>query len=407
VTAKPDLVLFTAAFPFDESETVLAAELEVIAERFARIFIVPSRNGARPIDLPANAAVVDLGWTKGWSKAEKRRAVTSRSAQQILMTTFSQPTNWRSYAMRLRTYRDILAINVLKAKRVAEFVVANSLQDAIFYDYWFENSTLALALLRNSGAIRCAIARAHRFDIYDDEGSLGRVPFRDYKARHLDAIFVISEHGAAYLRKRVKQQQAKVHVSPLGIAASAVRAEPRAEPPLIVSCSSLLPRKRVHLIPTALRARNRPLRWTHFGDGPERSRVEAAAASLPSSVKWDLRGWASNADVREYYRTEGVSLFLSLSESEGIPVSMMEAESAGIPIVASAVGGVPELVTSKTGLVLKPDASADEVANAITEALAPTRFDPVEIRSSFASRFEASTSYTAFADAVLSIWEAV
>ncbi len=401
---KPDLVLFTLRFPYGES--AIRSELEVTAGRFDRVFIVPSNMGADAAELPPNAVVVDLGWAKGWAGSEKRKALRSRVALRVLGRTLRHPSNWRSYAVRARTYLDILATSILKARSLQEWVEENGLRDAIFYDYWFQNSTLALAVLRDRGVIRCALSRAHGFDVFDFRwGDLGRVPFREYKAECLDAIFSVSEVGADYLRHRLGRSGAKVRLSRLGVALPPSYPRERPDPPLVVSCSKVIPLKRVHLIPAVLEACDRPLRWVHFGDGPESDRVESAAASLPEAVRWELRGWVDNSELREFYATNSVSAFLSLSKFEGVPVSMMEAQSFGVPIVAPAVGGVPELVPPEAGILLSPDASIAAIGEAIGEAIVPGRFDPDRIRAIFATRFDAAANYGDFADAVLSLWD--
>lgn len=398
----PDLVLLTAGYPFDGSEAVISAELDVIAPRFRRVFLLPSRTGMSRCELPANASVVELD-PGDFTRADKARVLRSRNAAEVLRSAFATRSNGRSYLRHLRTYLDILARNLLRAEQLQGWIHAERLAGALFYDYWFENSTLALAVLRKNGVIDCAISRAHRFDVFDEAWGTGRVPFREYKARHLDAIFAVSNDGAVYLREKLANARDKVRVSHLGVPTATVLPEPDSGPPLVVSCSTLIPRKQVDRIPAVLRALGAPVRWVHFGDGPERGRIEAQAASLPLEVEWELRGWVDNATVHEFYRTRGVAALVSLSASEGVPVSMMEAQSYGIPIVALGVGGIEDLVTDETGILLRPDASTDAVATALATALQPGHFDPAAIRAAF-KRFDAAKNYPAFADAILSIW---
>lgn len=401
--AKPDLVMLTGRFPYGEA--VLRGELAVTAEGFDRVFVVPSRPGGDAAEVPDNATVVDLGWKKGWSHSEKRDALRSRLALRIMARTLRRPSNWGAYAESTRTYLDILATNLLKARSLRRWVEENELGDAVFYDFWFENSTLALAVLRDLGAIRCAVSRAHGFDVFDYRwGGRRRVPFREYKAEHLDAIFAISEDGANDLRAKIGRNGGKVRLSRLGVPRPSSYPRGPADPPLVVSCSVMRPLKRIHLIPEVLRECGQPVHWVHFGDGPELGRVEAAAASLSGTVTWELRGWTDNAEIHDFYASHPVSAFLSLSAAEGAPISMMEAQSFGIPIVALAVGGVPEIVQAETGVLLAPESSTGEVAEALAGALEAGRFDADRIRSLFASRFDASANYREFADALVEIW---
>jgi glycosyltransferase involved in cell wall biosynthesis len=400
---KPDLVMLTGRFPYGEA--VLRGELAVTAPCFDRIFIVPSRPGGEAASVPKNAVAVDLGWKAGWSRSEKLDVLRSRLAMRIVGRTLRRPADWSAYAARARAYLDILAENLLKARSLEKWVEENDLRDAVFYDFWFENSTLAIAALRHLGVIRCAVARAHRFDVFDfDEANLRRVPFREFKAESLDAIFAIAEDSAAYMRERIGVNAGKVRLARLGVTFPPSYPVVASDPPLVVSCSNLIPRKRVHLIPEVLRACGRRLRWVHFGEGPERARIETAAASLPDSVEWELRGWVDNTEIRDFYAGHAVSAFLSLSLSEGVPVSMMEAQSFGVPIVSLDVGGVAEIVVPGTGILLPPEGTVEAVAEALGSGIEAARFDRAKIRSVFAGRYDAAANYGEFADALMEVW---
>lgn len=401
--AKPDLVMFTGTFPYG-GEAVLGDEIAITAPRFERVFVIASHPGDEAGRLPSNVELVDLGWQRGWSRAAKRSALRSALAIEILVRTLRHRSNLRAYVRNARFYLDVLAENLLRARSLAEWIEENDMGEAVFYDFWFENSTLTLAALRHRGVVHCAVSRAHGFDVFDSRwGAKGRVPFREFKAENLDAVFAISEDGARYLRGKFGPEAGKVRLSRLGIPASPSHPRGSAKPPLVVSCSWLRPDKRVHAIPDVLSAFDQPLRWVHFGDGPERPRVEEAAARLPATVTWELRGPVENAAVREFYATEPVSAFLSLSGAEGVPIAMMEAQSVGIPIVALGVGGVPEIVTQETGILLPADADPPTAAAALGRAIDPASFDRERIRAAFAGRYEASANYRKFADALLEV----
>ena len=348
---------------------------------------------ARAAALPANVEVRRPRLGSGRARGARSCARCARPRRcGILARTLRRRSNWSPYLRGARSYLDLLAGELLKAGELAAWIEREGLGEAIFYDYWFENSTLALALLRRRGAVRCAVARAHRYDVFDFAwGRLGRVPFREFKAAWLDAVFAVSEDGAAYLRARFGGEAEKVRVARLGVPLPPSYPRQRPDPPLVVSCSSLNRRKRVDAIPAVLRRlRAAAALAAHRRRAGARAGSKRRRRELPDGGRaGSCRGRIDNDAVRELYAARPVSAFLSLSSSEGVPVSMMEALSFGVPVVALAVGGVGELVTAEAGTALAPDASPERVAAALAEALEPGRFDAERVRAAFAARFEA------------------
>lgn len=87
------------------------------------------------------------------------------------------------------------------------------------------------------------------------------------------------------------------------------------------------------------------------GDGPERPRLVSEIARLGLDGAVELLG--TRGDVHELLAAADV--FVLSSESEGMPMSVLEAMAAGLPVVASAVGGVPEVVRDgETGALVPP-----------------------------------------------------
>jgi glycosyltransferase involved in cell wall biosynthesis len=59
------------------------------------------------------------------------------------------------------------------------------------------------------------------------------------------------------------------------------------------------------------------------------------------------------------------------SRIEGLPMVVLEAMAAGRPIIATAVGGVPDLVTPEVGILVKPESTDDFAAALCTVARDP------------------------------------
>jgi glycosyltransferase involved in cell wall biosynthesis len=99
------------------------------------------------------------------------------------------------------------------------------------------------------------------------------------------------------------------------------------------------------------------------GEGPERARLEDAAAPFHGCVTFA----GQISDVRAYYAA--ADLFVLPSHSEGSPNVLLEAMAARLPIVATAVGGIPEIVTGDEHALLVPPRQPDALARAIERML--------------------------------------
>ncbi|MGH7592650.1 MAG: glycosyltransferase family 4 protein, partial [Gemmatimonadales bacterium] len=101
------------------------------------------------------------------------------------------------------------------------------------------------------------------------------------------------------------------------------------------------------------------------GDGTERSSLTALAAALGMESHITFHGVTN--DVTSALAMGDI--FLSSSVSEGISLTILEAMASGLPIVATAVGGTPELVEDGRNGRLVPPHRADLLATAVVNVL--------------------------------------
>ncbi len=111
------------------------------------------------------------------------------------------------------------------------------------------------------------------------------------------------------------------------------------------------------------------LRLVVVGDGPERPQIEGLCRSLGLEETVILAG--QQDDVNPYYALADV--FVLPSHSEGSPNVLLEAMAAGVPVVATAVGGIPEIVTNQQEGLLVPKCDITAMASAVVQLL----HDPV------------------------------
>jgi glycosyltransferase involved in cell wall biosynthesis len=97
-------------------------------------------------------------------------------------------------------------------------------------------------------------------------------------------------------------------------------------------------------------------RFVLVGGGPERPRLEQLAAEL--GVAGTVQFLGQRTDISDLL--PGFDVFVLPSITEGMPNAVLEAMVAGIPVVASRVGGVPEIVQDgETGLLIEPESPSD------------------------------------------------
>jgi L-malate glycosyltransferase len=111
--------------------------------------------------------------------------------------------------------------------------------------------------------------------------------------------------------------------------------------------------------------RSRPAVLVLVGDGPERAGVEALAASLGLSRRVAFLG--ERPDLGPLFSQ--ADLFLLPSEQESFGLAALEALASGVPVVASRVGGLPEVVRDGTTGRLVPPHAPQAIAAAVLELL--------------------------------------
>ncbi|GAA4752237.1 glycosyltransferase family 4 protein [Nocardioides endophyticus] len=132
------------------------------------------------------------------------------------------------------------------------------------------------------------------------------------------------------------------------------------------------------------------------GDGPDRAALERRATPLGDRVRF-------LGERRDVGRLLSVADLVVLpSDREGLPMAVLEALAAGVPVVASAVGGLPQLGDDAVELVAprRPDALAAGVRRVLDDparrdalvsagrALVEQRFSSARMQSDYESVYE-------------------
>ncbi len=140
--------------------------------------------------------------------------------------------------------------------------------------------------------------------------------------------------------------------------------------PIVLSVGNLIELKGHHLVIDAMRellAGHPQAHLVIVGKGPERARLESLAASLGLASKVTLAGAVDHASMPDWYGAADVMVLAS--SREGWANVLLESLACGTPVVATRVGGSPEVIADEVAGVLVDERDARSIAQAIRQLL--------------------------------------
>lgn len=401
-----ELWLFTMRFPYGSGETFLETELPILCARFDRVRVIPLFVEGRPRPMPANATAHEV--------------ITDPYAPAGLSALFAHWTTWRhvrGIIRRSAPSKEVfqrqwptLRSKLRQALRRALIVRDGLFREfdpgrAVLYSFWTADWATVLGLLKLWDPRVRFVSRMLGFDLFTFRSPDGWPAFRTFHLAQADRVFIISQAGMDHMKEHYPDHAGKYVLSRLATSDHGAGPWSPSATLRLVSCSNLVPLKRVHLIVEALMRVNVPVAWTHFGDGDERAAIQEKIALLPANVRAELMGHRSNAEVIAWYRSNAVDLFLHMSSTEGgVPVALQEAASFGIPLLAADAGGVKEIVNEATGVLLAVDPDPGSIARHLGEHRSSVRNTSafrVGVRAWWSDHCRAEEVYGRFCDRLI------
>jgi len=192
-----------------------------------------------------------------------------------------------------------------------------------------------------------------------------------------DGYVAVSQAAADHYRRHFQLHQ-PISIIPNAIPVarllSGERGEPNgsaaAEAPMLIAPGRLVPEKGHRYLIAALvelRAQGHRPPVLIVGDGPLRAEIVAAVVRAGLQDQVTLRPSLPWEELMEL--VEKASVFVLASTHEGFPLSPGEAMALGTPVVATAVGGIPELIEDRVSGLLVPPADPGALARAIASVL--------------------------------------
>ncbi len=193
----------------------------------------------------------------------------------------------------------------------------------------------------------------------------------DEKVRRATFVVAVSSFGRSQFYRRIEHVHwHKVHVVHCGLepAFHTIKPESFAETARIVCVGRLSNEKgQLVLLEAAHRLSRKGIKFelVFAGDGEMRAEMERLILQY-GLTSW-ITGWISSNQVREEILASHVLVLPSFSEN--LPVVIMEAMALRRPVIATYVGGIPELVRTGEHGWLVPPGSIDDLTTAMEDCL--------------------------------------
>ena len=242
--------------------------------------------------------------------------------------------------------------------------------DILHVHYSIPHSTAAL-LARGISNVPYVVT-LHGSDVTILGSDTSYLPVNAHSIEAADAVTAVSEFMVNEAFERLGIQQ-KIHMIPNFVDAEVYSPaqcdaiERNDDRDVVVAhISNFRPVKRVHdlVYAMAMVKKEEPeVRLMLVGDGPDRHSVESLIKRLDLKEQVFLTGFRS--DVANLLRCSDVVALVSQTESA--PLTLLEGMSSGLPVVATSVGGIPEIVEDGVNGFLVQPKSPESIAEKILE----------------------------------------
>ncbi|MCQ2451094.1 MAG: glycosyltransferase [Clostridia bacterium] len=367
------LIFVTSKYPFASGETFIENEIKYLSEAFDKVYIFASEaeknENIRPV--PENVSVFCADRENVSKMDYLPELFKINNIKEIFKNCLGKNLFAKTSAV---CYFSACVTKSLK--NVDDFIESCDIKSGdtvTVYSYWL--STIGMCAikiaekLKNKGIKLKLISRCHRFDIYSERNDINYLPFFEKQLSCFDFVYPCSKYGEDYIKNRYPEYKDKVIAKFLGVTDKFNGIFPKKDDTFnIVSCSNVIPLKRVDKITKALtKITDKKISWTHFGDGKLFDTVKSEAENiLPENISVSFMGRVPNTQIYDYYNNHNVNLFINVSTTEGLPVSIMEAVSFGIPVIATDVGGTGEIAEDgKNSCLLPENFDISELSQAI------------------------------------------
>ena len=399
------IIIISEEFPYGGGEVFLEKELNHFCRKFDAIYLFPlNKKGAEQRKTPENCSVhLDLCELNQGAKLSNFQNLSSFIRALWIELVVGKKIS--CFKKKFKYNLSVLKNGIYLCNTLYEFMLKHKLQSLQCYSVWNNKGALLFSLLKAQKKIPSFTFRFHGYDLFDERHDDLYIPFRFLNLYHSKEVHLLSKAGLNYIAGKEPRFMNKYKLSYFGVYDKGINPLNKDAVFTLVSCSNVISLKRVELIVESLKHITFPLRWVHFGTGENYEKVSHSVVGLNLTTQVELKGQTPNEVVIDFYKNTSVSLFIHLSETEGLGVALIEAISFGIPVMGCDTGGVPEIVNDQTGILLPVEVTPEEVADKIA-TFRDSELNSVEfrkgIRNFWRANFDAEKLYDEFVQTMLS-----
>jgi glycosyltransferase involved in cell wall biosynthesis len=361
------LLFFTASYPYGLGEMWKSYELKYLSKYFDDITIVPYSYGnnfdnPRPIENNIKVELPLLQDTSVIINFKSLKLLIGRNFFYYLNEFFcksvflkkSRLISWLAVSIQIER---LLRTDFIKKLKNSET------ENTVLYFYWGKGTCDIIPLLKKKKFSKIMV-RMHRYDLFEFENN-NYIPFRKQLLKSITTAAPSSEAGKEHLLSRYPKLKFQVEVFRCGTVSEGISKSSIDNILRIMTCSYIVPVKRLDILAKAILNLSIPVQWTHLGDGPLKNELESILINKSENITIKFEGMIPSNKVLNYYLNHPIDLFINVSSSEGVPFSIMEALSSGIPVFATNVGGTSEIIDDSVGKLLPKELIPEYLANQI------------------------------------------
>jgi len=366
------LLYITAQAPWGQGETFILEEMLEVKRQGIDLLVIPRNPPKEIFHKDAEEVLENAVWLP---------LINFKMVISFLKALFTTVSFWKILGIILtHSQNPWIFIKNLMVFPKGIFIAKTIQKEKIEYihAHWGSTTSTMAYIVSQITGIPWSFT-LHRWDIAENN-------LLKEKVRSAKFARIISEHGKNKLFEIIgPEYKEKIQVVHMGVKIPSGVSEFRKDKKIftIVTPANLLEVKgHKYLINACSILVNQGIKnfqCIFYGTGPLRTELENLVKEKKLTDYIKIPGAIPREKLIEMYRSQEIdtvvlpSIITSEGELEGIPVSLMEAMAYKVPVISTNTGGIPELLSDESGVIVK-ERSSEQLTEAIVEIMKDDNF---------------------------------